>query len=106
KGEGVAGDQRAGEIFLDLAEPPAVLEADVGHRRFDDDPRVEPVLRGEPWVRDAPLARAVGGEAAEAVVAFERIAAVAHEAEQSREDAGIDPPIGRRAPDFGEQSGL
>src|SRR3546814_9403278 len=77
KGEGVARGQRAREIFLDLAEPPAVFEAHVGHRRLDDDPRVQPVLRGEPRMRDPPLARPVGSEAAEAVVAFERIAAVA-----------------------------
>src|SRR3546814_17281561 len=95
KGEGVARGQRAREIFLDLAEPPAVFEAHVGHRRLDDDPRVQPVLRGEPRMRDPPLARHVGSEAAEAGVAFESLAAVAHEAAQPCETPSHDPAGGR-----------
>src|SRR3546814_1567840 len=45
----------------------------------------------------------VGGEAPEAVIAFERIAAVAHETEQAAEDRRVDPAIGRCGANLGEQ---
>src|SRR3546814_4421509 len=97
KGKGVAGRQRARDIFLDPPEPPSVPEAHLGHRRLDDDPGVEPVLRREPRVRNTPATLPVGGKAAKTIIAFERIAAVAHETEQAGKDSGVDPAIGRRS---------
>src|SRR3546814_7936284 len=45
----------------------------------------------------------VGGKAAKTIIAFERIAAVAHETEQAGKDSGVDPAIGRRGANLGEQ---
>src|SRR3546814_5179766 len=61
------------------------------------------LLRRELRVRNAPAAMPVGGEAPEAVIAFERIAAVAHETEQAAEDRRVDPAIGRCGANLGEQ---
>ena len=52
------GESWLANAFLDAAEIAAVLEADVEHRRLDDDARVEPMLRNEAGVGDPP--RAVG----------------------------------------------
>src|SRR5690606_11615729 len=103
KGKGVAGGQRAREIFFDLAEPAAVAKANRRHRRLDNDPGIEPVLRREPWVRNAPAPRPVGRETAKTVIAFKCISAVAHKAEQSAENLRIDPLVGRRGANFAKQ---
>src|SRR3546814_15414191 len=57
EGEGVAGGQRAREIFLDPAQSPPVSEAYVGHRCLHDDSGIAPVLRRELRVRNAPAAK-------------------------------------------------
>src|SRR3546814_17860677 len=101
EGEGVAGGQRAREIFLDPAQSPPVSEAYVGHRCLHDDSGIEPVLRRELRVRNAPDAMPVGGEEPEAVIAFERIAAVAHETAQAAADLRFDPELSRFGANLG-----
>src|SRR3546814_15846168 len=77
EGEGVAGGQRAREIFLDPPQSPPVPEAYVGQRCPHDDSVIRPLLLRELRVRDAPAPRPVGGEAPEAVLAFARLTPVA-----------------------------
>src|SRR3546814_13954315 len=65
---------------------------------FPDPPRFR-----APRVLNTPATLPVGGKAAKTIIAFERIAAVAHETEQAGKDSGVDPAIGRRGANLGEQ---
>ncbi len=73
----------------------AVLEADVIERSVDDDAGVHPVLLDEARVGDAPAAIVIAGQAVEAVIGLERIAAILDEREDGAEQLLAERRIGR-----------
>jgi hypothetical protein len=83
--EGVAGRERRAERFLDLAEPAAVLEAHLEHRRLDDDAGVQSVLRDEARMADPPQPVAAVGQPLEPVIGAQRVSPVGDEGEDALE---------------------
>src|SRR3546814_18342701 len=93
EGEGVAGGQRAREIFLDPAQSPPVSEAYVGHRCLHDDSGIEPVLRRALRVRNAPAAMPFGAPPPAALIAFAPLPAARPQTHPPPTASPLHPPL-------------